>query len=132
MEARYISLDDAIALTDQHCFESVYDAQWMEDALRNLQPANVVEKTEWDKLMFLVDAANQILEAAKWIPVDERLPENGTRCLVVRYDYVTDTPFVDILWFDNSWWNRINSGDYAVTHWMPLPQPPKEGGGDNE
>ena len=69
---------------------------------------------------------------AEWISVKERLPENGTRCLVVRYDYVTDTPFVDMLWFDNSWWNRINSGDYAVTHWMPIPEPPKEGGGESE
>ena len=62
----------------------------------------------------------------RWIPVTERLPENGLHCLVARYDYVTDTPFVDLLWFDNSWWDRVNSGDYSVTHWMPLPEPPKE------
>lgn len=62
----------------------------------------------------------------RWLPVTERLPGNGTKCLVARYDYVTKTPFVDLLWFDNSWWDRLNSGDYAVTHWMPLPEPPKE------
>ena len=66
------------------------------------------------------------LSKPKWIPVGERLPENGTHCLVTRYDYVTDTPFVDVLWFDNSFWNRLNSDDYAVTHWMPIPEPPKE------
>jgi hypothetical protein len=63
----------------------------------------------------------------KWISVKERLPESGTRALVMRFDFVTKTPFYDLLWFDNGyWWNRNFTGDYAVTHWMPLPEPPKE------
>ena len=61
--------------------------------------------------------------ASAWIPVSERLPKNETKCLVTRYDYVTKTPFVDLLWFDNVWWDRRNSGDYGVTHWMPKPEP---------
>lgn len=63
----------------------------------------------------------------KWIPVTERLPESGTRALVMRFDYVTNTPFYDLLWFDKGggeWWNRHFTGDYAVTHWMSLPEPP--------
>ena len=69
----------------------------------------------------------------RWIPCSERLPEGVNRCLVCRYDYVTKTRFVDILWLEHgSWWNRLHGGNYAVTHWMPLPEPPKEGGGDNE
>ena len=64
----------------------------------------------------------------KWIPVTERLPESGTRALVMRFDFVTKTPFYDLLWFDKGkWWNRHFTGDYAVTNWMPLPEPPKEG-----
>ena len=63
----------------------------------------------------------------KWIPVTERLPESAERYLVMRFDYVTRTPFCDLLWFENGrWWNRRYDGDYAVTHWMPLPEPPKE------
>lgn len=63
----------------------------------------------------------------KWIPVTERLPDDGEHALVVRVDYVTNTPFHDLLWFDSgAWWNRHFKGDYAVTHWMPLPEPPKE------
>lgn len=66
-------------------------------------------------------------DAAKWIPVTERLPEQTSRCLVARWDYVTDKPFIDILWFEKGiWWNRLHVGNYAVTHWMPLPEPPKE------
>lgn len=67
----------------------------------------------------------------RWIPCSERLPEGVNRCLVFRYDYVTKTRFVDILWLEHgSWWNRLHGGNYAVTHWMPLPEPPEmEGGG---
>ena len=64
----------------------------------------------------------------KWIPVTERLPEQGKRYLVIRFDEVTKTQFIDILWHDahDLWWNRLYIGQYNVTHWMPLPQPPKE------
>lgn len=62
-----------------------------------------------------------------WISVKDRLPEQTARCLVARWDSVTKTPFIDILWHENGvWWNRQHGGNYAVTHWMPLPEPPKE------
>ena len=62
-----------------------------------------------------------------WIPVTERLPKSAERYLVMRFDYVAKAPFYDLLWFENGrWWNRHFEGDYAVTHWMPLPEPPKE------
>lgn len=61
----------------------------------------------------------------EWISVKDRLPRDG-RYLTVRYDQVTRSSFVDILWFERGdWWNRHYPGDYDVTHWMPLPQPPK-------
>lgn len=51
MENDYISREAAIALTDQHCFETVYDAVWMEEALRNLRAADVrpVVSAEWER-----------------------------------------------------------------------------------
>lgn len=72
--------------------------------------------------------AADVVEWPRWIPVMERLPEQGKRYLVIRYDHVTDTPFIDILWHDahDLWWNRLYKGNYNVTHWMPLPEPPKE------
>lgn len=63
----------------------------------------------------------------EWISVKDRFPKDG-RYLTVRYDQVTCSSFVDILWFERGdWWKRHYPGDYAVTHWMPLPEPPKEG-----
>lgn len=61
----------------------------------------------------------------EWIPVSEPPKEDG-RYFVARYDYVTKTPFADILWFEKGqWWNRLHGGNFAVTHWMPMPPLPK-------
>ena len=60
----------------------------------------------------------------KWIPCSERLPEKDGRYQVTRYDSVTNTEFIDILWYEkNIWWNGHQMGNYAVTAWMPLPEP---------
>ena len=65
----------------------------------------------------------------KWIPVSEGLPKKDGRYQVTRHDYVTNTEFIDILWYEkNTWWDRQATGDYAVTAWMPLPEAYKEGG----
>jgi hypothetical protein len=65
---------------------------------------------------------------SEWISVKDRLPKNRTRCLVCRYDWVTKTRFIDILWFYRAWLVAPDYGvaDDTVTHWMPLPEPPKE------
>lgn len=64
----------------------------------------------------------------QWIPVSEGLPKKDGRYQVTRHDYVTNTEFIDILWYEkNTWWDRQATGDYAVTAWMPLPAPYKKG-----
>ena len=56
----------------------------------------------------------------EWISVEERLPENGTKCLV----YTNRGK-----WLDKIEITHYNEGFYIeyceVTHWMPLPEPPK-------
>ena len=65
-------------------------------------------------------------EADSWIPVSER-PKKDGRYQVTRLDYVTDTKFIDNLWYEkNTWWNGQATGDYAVTAWRPLPEPYQE------
>lgn len=59
----------------------------------------------------------------RWIPCSEKLPEDG-RCLVTRFDFVTNTCFLDILWYEKGiWWNRLYTGGFAVIAWMSLPEP---------
>ena len=77
----------------------------------------------WDVCNMIADRVPSAESEEKWIPVTEALPEEG-RYLVTRYDYVTKSSFIDILWFEkNTWWNRQITGNFSVLAWMPLPEP---------
>lgn len=60
----------------------------------------------------------------EWISVEERLPEEGTR--VLGYDYMGNVVCYFVYgtryWFEDGW---NSAKGWGVTHWMPLPEPPK-------
>ena len=58
----------------------------------------------------------------EWVSVEERLPEEKQR-VIVRCERV-GTSVGWILW--GGWMTDIGPHAGEVTHWMPLPQPPKE------
>ena len=63
----------------------------------------------------------------KWIPVSERLPEDGVRVLACGECMVEP---IAIAWYYNDFevW-RTDEYTYSpkeVAFWMPLPEPPKE------
>ena len=64
----------------------------------------------------------------RWIPVTERLPYDPTeRVLVkVKAGNVLGSPDIDTDRFDHNEIGGWLRWGYAVTHWMPLPEPPKE------
>ena len=73
-----------------------------------------------------INGVPSVQQEQQWIPVSEK-PKKDGRYQVTRYDYVANTEFIDILWYEeNLWWNRHSTGDYAVTAWTPLPEPYKE------
>ena len=66
----------------------------------------------------------------EWIPVEDRLPEysnDGFADAVL----VTDGFVQHMAYFVGGEWRFAESGEikepmwYRITHWMPLPQPPK-------
>ena len=70
----------------------------------------------------------------QWIPVTERLPENGVPVLA---NYIGNDnkyhPDGTVVWTDWGcfWWEgSLNDCDIEVavpiTHWMPLPEPPED------
>lgn len=56
----------------------------------------------------------------QWIPVTEKLPEQGQEVIV--YDGGVQKPKV----FAYQFWNEEYDSWARVTHWMPLPQAPSE------
>lgn len=56
----------------------------------------------------------------KWIPVSERLPEQGQEVIVASYRMIKPVVFTTIFW------NKEHDNWYGITNWMPLPEPPKE------
>ena len=67
----------------------------------------------------------------KWIPVTERLPTPYERVLVCRGDLRSENKFICVEYLTVCYGETIMwGGDYEtwkskVTHWMPLPEPPK-------
>ena len=59
------------------------------------------------------------LEKPRWIPVTERLPEKDVRVIVCAS--LPEGVHSDFIYEDGHWF--VSTG---VTHWMPLPEPPKE------
>lgn len=64
-----------------------------------------------------------------WIPVTERLPEDRSDVLVVAYWHERWGVYMGWCAPERAEWSvHIGIGDrndVAVTHWMPLPEPPK-------
>ena len=65
----------------------------------------------------------------EWISVDDRLPEAGgyVVCIAKRNPFSRFMPMVARI-EKNGWVNPITEQYISeVTHWMPMPNPPKEG-----
>ena len=65
----------------------------------------------------------------QWISVSDRLPENGgyVVCIARRNPFSRFMPMVARI-ERNGWVNPITEQYISeVTHWMPMPQPPKGG-----
>ena len=102
------------------------------DALMNAEKAaDAIEELSRD--LDSMNEANIALYGAlpKWIPVTERLPDTGVDVLV-KFPHNMAVASIDIgEWVVNSgdgWCTDINlaGGEKNPTHWMPLPEPPKE------
>ena len=81
-----------------------------------------VDKTE--AVSFLI--ANGVT-AQEWIPVENELPEVGgyVVCIAKRNPFSRFMPMVARI-AKNGWVNPITEQYISeVTHWMPIPQPPK-------
>lgn len=82
-----------------------------------------------DQIDALMDAGKSVLQEMptltppnEWVSVEERLPREKQR-VIVRCERV-GTSVGWIIWGD--WMTDIGPDAGKVTHWMPLPAPPKK------
>lgn len=64
-----------------------------------------------------------------WISVDDRLPNDETEVLGYRDSYKCGDLIYHCVFKDGKFLDRITfhqAGKGKITHWQPLPQPPKE------
>jgi hypothetical protein len=88
----------------------------------------------------LLREAATALADTRWIPVSERRPAEGVRCIIavrVPGRYIIDGEPKDGYeiefgeWHGNSWKSFAGPGKTTlhpsmVSHWMPLPEPPEQ------
>ena len=68
------------------------------------------------------DVCYYLERVPKWIPVTERLPEDDV--FVLNCNDHGNIVIGKII--GGTWWYKYFSYQGQVTHWMPLPEPPKE------
>lgn len=98
----------------------------------HIQKANFMGLKEAESTLLLAEAADALEELSKprWIPVKEQLPEEDGHYLVYIFCEADEQlrGWTQIAWFRRKfYWEH--SGEWyreVITHWMPLPEPPKE------
>lgn len=107
--------------------------------LRELSREFYLNDNDRDTETILVQASDAIealsgkdTNVPRWIPVTERKPKTDDIVIVAIHDDSGDTPydvtnvgfFLDV--YPLGVWVVENERCNYVTHWMPLPEPPKE------
>ena len=102
------------------------------ELLQNAKAAMKSENLSCDiaRNMFVVDfMMSNGVTVQEWISVDDRLPEDGEYvvCIAKRNPFSRFMPMVARI-EKNGWANPITEQYISeVTHWIPMPQPPKGG-----
>ena len=104
------------------CFHNPFRGKWVAE-IKDCPKANVSD-TEDD----CIDKCPTV-EVPRWIPVTERVPMDDKNVIVCVDGIVTTGYHDERGWFWESDGKAIRRP--RVTHWMPLPKPPK-GGKQNE
>lgn len=103
----------------EYCEDADYDCKRLGDARKRIQQLehHIGELTE---KVAQLEAAQP-----KWISVEEKLPENDDNYLVFTSDKNEEE--IATYYGDGEWLTHdLTNLTRLVTHWMPLPEPPKE------
>lgn len=129
--AKYLYEDQKLSET---CFRAADAIEELSMKLHGDEAAIAGMKREIERMV--------VAGTPKWIPVAERLPEEKCKCLVYKkhtglsalVSFTNDLESIDKYDFQGQkrWGFFYYDSEYGfceslgVTHWMPLPEPPKE------
>ena len=84
----------------------------------------------YNKMAERLTELEYLLAEQRWIPCSERLPRDNTRVIgYMAWHAMTTIEYQNGRWYSIDHLEPLPA--VAVTHWMPLPEPPKESK-DNE
>lgn len=118
---------------------------WLEDDKFDLYGPNAEISDRYQLCRAAADMLEQDAKKTSWISVKDRLPDEDLAYMVFYHEWSNgeflpkyDERYVKILKFFRGLGWRFpvcvdkrceNDTNREVTHWMPLPEPPKENGG---
>ena len=118
LEKDLLAAADRIANQDTHILALQKEIEGLRSQNEQLREAAALVAKE----------SAELLER-RWIPVTERLPEDRSDVLVVAYWHERWGVYMGWCAPERAAWSvHIGIGDrsdIAVTHWMPLPEPPE-------
>lgn len=115
------------------CMANAHLAEWI-DACAEWKIKSLADRDKIAQLTVALTTANaeadKLRQAARWIPREERLPDDLGMCVLARID--GDAWFKqDESHYDEQFTGEISvanpvfvAGNKFVTHWRPLPEPP--------
>ena len=96
------------------------------DAGIHVDRDELIKALAYDRNQYEKGYADGKAEAAEWISVEERLPEDGENVLAIDSEGKTEVCFYET---EHKGVFQMCGGlckIFNITHWMPLPEPPKE------
>lgn len=98
-----------------------------DDDLTDRVMSIVFDSVPWDELrQSAIDAWNTRAPQSEWISVDDRLPEYNKPFLVIdTFGYMFVCQYSSIGWLPSIDGDHPNFCSDTITHWQPLPEPPK-------
>ena len=120
-------LVEALGLRTKNTFEVT-----LRMAVNEVVAVNTVEYVNGEQINALAaELKERQYRLARWIPVEERLPEGDFDVLVASPCPNSTTPNIDIasLSYEGELavWREADCSTVRPTHWMPLPEPPISG-----